>query len=62
VYFIVDDITAADQGLTAAGVTFEQAPHLVHRPDSGIEEWMAFLSEADGNTLALMCRLPHAPA
>ncbi|QTV81012.1 VOC family protein [Microbacterium sp. NIBRBAC000506063] len=53
-YFSVDDIHAASEALIGRGVTFASAPHLVHRHESGIEEWMAFFTDPDGHTLALM--------
>ena len=53
VYYKVDDITAAFTTLSARGVTFETAPHLIARlPDH--ELWMAFLRDPDRNLLALM--------
>lgn len=55
-YFQVGDIHAACESLTGRGVTFTSAPHLIHRHDSGVEEWMAFFSDPDGHTLALMAQ------
>ena len=52
-YFKVDDIDAAHAELTARGVTFIDKPHLLAKlPDH--ELWMAFFSDSEGNTLALM--------
>jgi len=52
-YFKVEDIQAAHAALLAKGVPFSQAPHLVARmPDH--ELWIAFLTDPDGNPLALM--------
>jgi catechol 2,3-dioxygenase-like lactoylglutathione lyase family enzyme len=64
VYFVVDDIGKAHAELGERGVGFDDAPHLVHRDDdTGVEEWMAFFSDTEGNTLALMSRLaPPGPA
>lgn len=53
-YFKVDDINAAYDELTRRGVTFKGAPHLVHRHDSGVEEWMAFFTDPEDNLLAVM--------
>lgn len=53
-YFAVDDIERAHADISGRGVAFVQQPELVHRHDSGVEEWMAFLDDPDGNTLALM--------
>ena len=55
VYYLVPDIAAAHTTLSARGVKFGSAPHLVHRaPDH--ELWMAFFKDSEDNTLALMSR------
>lgn len=59
-YFTVPDIRAAHAELTARGVTFRGAPHLIHRHESGVEEWMAFFDDPDGHLLALMAQVPPA--
>jgi catechol 2,3-dioxygenase-like lactoylglutathione lyase family enzyme len=56
-YFRVDDINAAYDELLARGVTFEAAPHLIHKHDDGVEEWMAFFPDPDGQLLALMSQV-----
>jgi DNA-binding CsgD family transcriptional regulator/catechol 2,3-dioxygenase-like lactoylglutathione lyase family enzyme len=56
-YFRVDDITAAYDELRARGVIFEGAPHLIHKHDDGVEEWMAFFPDPDGHLLALMSQV-----
>ena len=59
-YFTVDDINAAHATLVGRGVTFKGVPHLVARmPDH--ELWMAFFDDTEGNTLALMSEVRHAP-
>ncbi|MEQ8857526.1 MAG: VOC family protein [Pseudomonadales bacterium] len=61
-YFRVDDIDTAYRTLKAKGVKFEDAPHFVHRDDTGVfdnpgtEEWMVFFRDPGGNTLALASR------
>ena len=60
-YFQVPDIHGAYQELQARGVTFDGAPHLIHRHDSGIEEWMAFFRDPDGQLLAIMAQSPASP-
>jgi len=55
-YFQVADIHAAHRGLEAKGVTFPGAPHMIHRHDDGTEEWMAFFTDPEGRTLALMAQ------
>jgi catechol 2,3-dioxygenase-like lactoylglutathione lyase family enzyme len=57
-YFAVPDIDAAFDELTARGVTFTHPPKLIHRHDSGIEEWMAFFTDPDGHPLAIMAQRP----
>ncbi|EYD76226.1 Glyoxalase/bleomycin resistance protein/dioxygenase [Rubellimicrobium mesophilum DSM 19309] len=52
-YLRVPDIAAAHDGLAARGVTFLQAPQVVHRHADGSEEWMAFFKDDEGRPLAL---------
>jgi len=53
IYYKVDDLQSACDALSARGVTFEAAPHLIATmPDH--ELWMAFLRDPDRNLLALM--------
>jgi DNA-binding CsgD family transcriptional regulator/predicted enzyme related to lactoylglutathione lyase len=60
-YFVVDDIHAAQESLAARGVRFTGAPHVIYTDDeTGAEEWMTFFEDGEGNTLALMSRV--APA
>ncbi len=58
-YFRVNNIEASFRLLQSRGVSFRSAPHLVHRHQSGVEEWMAFFADPDGNTLALMSQVPQ---
>jgi predicted enzyme related to lactoylglutathione lyase len=59
-YFEVEDIRIAHAELAGRGVAFRRAPHLVAKlPDR--EVWMAFFSDTEGNTLALMSE-PRAGA
>ena len=53
-YFVVDDIAAAQERLAAAGVHFTGAPHRIFTHDDGTEEWMTFFEDGEGNALALM--------
>jgi methylmalonyl-CoA/ethylmalonyl-CoA epimerase len=66
-YFRVDDIDASYRALAAAGVEFNDEPHLVHRDADGTfgtageEEWMAFFNDPAGNLLAIVQRrVPQA--
>jgi methylmalonyl-CoA/ethylmalonyl-CoA epimerase len=58
-YFTVPDIHAAHASLTARGVSFVGAPHLIARlPDR--EVWMVFLKDPEENLLGLMSEVPLA--
>lgn len=60
-YFLVDDIGAAHEALAARGVKFTGAPHLIYTDDdTGVEEWMAFFEDGEGNTLAITSRVQPA--
>ena len=58
-YFKVADIIAAHAGMSARGVPFIDAPHLIApMPDHDL--WMAFFKDPDGHTMALMSERPKA--
>ncbi|GAO38835.1 hypothetical protein SCH01S_21_00220 [Sphingomonas changbaiensis NBRC 104936] len=61
-YFRVDDIRHSHAALESAGVTFLNAPHLVHRHEDGTEEWMAFFNDNEGRPLALMSQVRNGSA
>ncbi|HEX8026768.1 MAG TPA: LuxR C-terminal-related transcriptional regulator [Candidatus Limnocylindrales bacterium] len=63
-YFLVPDIHAAKADLESRGVEFKQAPHMIFKDDTtGVEEWMAFFDDPDGNLLAITARVaPEAAA
>ncbi|HLX35068.1 MAG TPA: LuxR C-terminal-related transcriptional regulator [Candidatus Limnocylindrales bacterium] len=53
-YFLVPDIHAAHAELTGRGIDFRQAPHMIFKHDAtGVEEWLAFFDDPDGNMLAI---------
>lgn len=57
IYYKVPDMTTAYEALSARGVNFEKAPHLIAKmPDH--ELWMAFFRDPDANLLALMSEVP----
>ncbi|HSC13605.1 MAG TPA: VOC family protein [Gammaproteobacteria bacterium] len=56
-YLRVDDIGAAYSELSARGVEFNGAPHLIYRHPDGTEEWMAFFKDPEGRFLALMSQV-----
>ena len=55
-YFRVPDIHAAHAALSAKGVVFTNAPHMIHKHADGTEEWMAFFSDNEGRPLAIMAQ------
>jgi DNA-binding CsgD family transcriptional regulator/predicted enzyme related to lactoylglutathione lyase len=55
-YLKVGDIQSAYQTLLARGANFVAAPHIIHRHADGTEEWMAFLHDPEGRTLAIMAQ------
>jgi catechol 2,3-dioxygenase-like lactoylglutathione lyase family enzyme len=60
-YFLVPDIQFAYEELGRRGVHMLGAPHMIFKDDNtGVEEWMAFFDDPDGNTHAVMARV--APA
>ena len=62
-YFLCDDISATQRVLQDRGVTFTADPHLIFTDEErNVEEWMAFFEDGEGNTLALMSRVPVAPS
>ena len=62
-YFEVGDIHGAYATLQDRGVHVLDTPHLIHRhAATGIEEWMAFFEDSEGNMLALMSKLPGQKA
>ncbi len=56
-YFRVPDISAAYATLGARGVSFTHAPHMIHRHEDGVEEWMAFFPDPDGRPLAIAAQV-----
>ncbi|EGF93125.1 hypothetical protein ABI_15650 [Asticcacaulis biprosthecium C19] len=55
------DIHATQTHLEARGVVFINAPHMIHKHDNGIEEWMAFFNDNEGRPLALMAQVTPTP-
>ena len=56
-YFRVEDINAAFDQLKGRGVRFIDAPHMIFRHDSGMEEWMCFFKDPDGGILGIMSQV-----
>ena len=57
IYFTVPDIRAAHAELTARGVEFLGAPHMIHRHPDGTEEWMAAFNDNEGRPLAILSQV-----
>jgi len=56
IYFKVSDIQAVYSSLSAKGVTFVAAPHVVNRTPQS-ELWLSEFKDPDGNQLALMAEV-----
>jgi DNA-binding CsgD family transcriptional regulator/catechol 2,3-dioxygenase-like lactoylglutathione lyase family enzyme len=61
-YLRVANIDAAYSQLSARGVDFVGAPHMIHRHDDGVEEWMAFFKDPEGRHLAIMSSIAQKSA
>jgi catechol 2,3-dioxygenase-like lactoylglutathione lyase family enzyme len=59
-YFRVADIQAATAELKQRGVQFVSEPHMIHRHENGVEEWMAFFQDPEGRPLGLMSQAKPA--
>jgi catechol 2,3-dioxygenase-like lactoylglutathione lyase family enzyme len=57
IYFHCADIVLAVAELTKRGVTFSSEPHLIARMDDH-DLYMAFFTDPDGHTLAIMQEAP----
>jgi catechol 2,3-dioxygenase-like lactoylglutathione lyase family enzyme len=57
IYLKVGDIAATHAALAAAGVTFEQKPHVVGKTPTA-EVWLAILNDPDANPIGLMSETP----
>jgi len=56
-YLRVPDIHAAKASLEKRGVEFINAPHLIHRHENGMEEWMSAFKDNEGRPLQLMSQV-----
>jgi methylmalonyl-CoA/ethylmalonyl-CoA epimerase len=66
VYLRVDDVRRTIERCVARGVHVESEPHVIfsHEDDSlgpsGTDEWMAFFTDSEGNTVGLVSHTPAA--
>jgi catechol 2,3-dioxygenase-like lactoylglutathione lyase family enzyme len=58
-YFSVPDIDAAHRQMLAAGVNFEDAPHLIAKMPTH-DLWMCFFHDSEQNLLGLMSEVPRS--
>jgi DNA-binding CsgD family transcriptional regulator len=56
-YFRVPDIRTAHEELSARGVVFINAPHMIHRHADGTEEWLAMFKDNEDRLLGIMARV-----
>lgn len=56
IYFKVPDIQAQYAAMLAAGVLFEDKPHIV-APMPTYDLWMTHFNDTEGNLLVLMCEM-----
>jgi len=59
-YFRVADIHTAHAELARRGVTFLEAPHMIHRHADGTEEWLAAFQDNEGRPLAIHAQMRPA--
>ena len=66
IYLRVDDVAQTVERLLAAGVPVISEPHVIfrHTDDrlgpAGTDEWMAFITDSEGNTVGLVSHAPSA--
>jgi methylmalonyl-CoA/ethylmalonyl-CoA epimerase len=59
IYLRVDDVRTTIEQLRADGVTIADEPHVIFTDDNGMfgqagaEEWMAFITDSEGNLVGL---------
>lgn len=56
-YLRVADIRTAYETLSARGVIFTSAPHMIHRHADGTEEWLASFNDPEGRPLEIIAQL-----
>ena len=66
IYLRVDDVRTTVERLRSDGVAIAHEPHVIFTDDDGLfgaagaEEWMAFITDSEGNLVGLASQ--HAPA
>jgi predicted enzyme related to lactoylglutathione lyase len=65
IYLRVDDVRASVERLRSDGVAIAHEPHVIFTDDDGLfgppgaEEWMAFITDSEGNLVGLASQ--HSP-
>lgn len=68
IYLAVDDVDASVAELRARGIQITTEPHVIfqHEDDSlgpaGEDEWMAFITDSEGNTVGLVSYATSDPS
>jgi methylmalonyl-CoA/ethylmalonyl-CoA epimerase len=68
IYLKVEDVRATIEALRADGVEIVAEPHLIFRHTdnnlgpAGMDEWMAFVKDSEGNTVGLVSHYELEPA
>lgn len=60
-YYAVPDVRAEHAGMVERGAVVEREPHVIAQV-AGVDVWMAFYTDTEGNTFALTSEHPSAPA
>ncbi len=66
IYLAVDDVRSAVLRLRHEGVVIHTPPHVIHHDeegtfgDAGMDEWLAFIEDSEGNVVGLASRNPPA--
>lgn len=64
IYLRVDDVRATIEQLRADGVSITNEPHVIFTDDDGLfgtageQEWMAFITDSEGNVVGLASQNP----
>jgi methylmalonyl-CoA/ethylmalonyl-CoA epimerase len=68
IYLRVDDVRSTVEQLRADGVPITNEPHVIFRDESGMfgpagaDEWMAFVTDSEGNLVGLASQNVSPPA
>ena len=66
IYLVVDDVPAKTEQLRSRGITIVGEPHVIFQHTdnalghAGMDEWMSFIEDSEGNTVGLVSWTPTA--